>query len=52
MVMPVLIDRPVVASAVSAGVVALLANNLPFKLGLILAAFVGIFVGMILERRK
>lgn len=51
MVMPVLLDRPVIASALSAGLVALLANNLPFKLGLILAAFVGIFVGMVLERR-
>ena len=52
MVMPVLKDRPVIASAISAGVVALLANNLPFKLGLILAALIGIFVGIILERQK
>ncbi len=52
MVMPVLKDRPVIASALSAGVVALLAYNLPFKLGLILAALIGIFVGVILERQK
>ena len=52
MVMPVLKDFPVVAAALSAGVVALLAFNLPFKLGLILAALVGILVGTILENRK
>jgi len=52
MVVPVLTDRPVIASALSAGLVALLAYNLPFKLGLILAAMVGIFFGVLLERRK
>ena len=52
MVMPVLKDYPVVAAALSAGVIALIANNLPFKLGLILAALVGIFVGTYLENRK
>jgi len=52
LVVPVLTDRPVIASALSAGLVALLAYNLPFKLGLILAAMVGIFVGVLLEKRK
>jgi predicted branched-subunit amino acid permease len=52
MVMPVLKDKPVVAAAVSAGTVALLAYSLPYKLGLILAALVGIFVGTLLENRK
>lgn len=52
MVMPVLKDFPVVAAALSAGLVALLAFNLPFKLGLILAAIVGIAVGTVLENRK
>ncbi len=52
MVMPVLKDYPVVAAALSAGAVALAANSLPFKLGLILAALVGIFVGTYLENRK
>lgn len=52
MVMPVLKDRPVIAAALSAGLVALLAYSLPFKLGLILAALTGIFVGMLLEGRK
>jgi hypothetical protein len=41
-----------VAAAVSAGVVALLAYGLPFKLGLILAALTGIVVGTILEGKK
>jgi 4-azaleucine resistance transporter AzlC len=52
MVVPVLKDKPVVAAALSAGTVALLAYSLPFKLGLILAALVGIFIGTYLESRK
>jgi branched chain amino acid efflux pump len=52
MVMPVLKDRPVIAAALSAGLVALLAYSLPYKLGLILAALVGIMVGTSLERRR
>ena len=50
MVTPVLKDFPVVAAALTAGVTALLAFGLPYKLGLILAALVGISVGTILER--
>lgn len=52
MVVPVLKNRPMVAAALSAGIVALLAYNLPFKLGLILAAISGIIVGTILEGKK
>lgn len=52
MVVPVLKNRPMVAAALSAGIVALLAYNLPFKLGLILAALTGIVVGTILEGKK
>jgi branched chain amino acid efflux pump len=52
MVVPVLRNRPTVAAAVSAGVVALVANSLPYKLGLILAAMVGIAVGTFLERKS
>jgi 4-azaleucine resistance transporter AzlC len=51
MVVPVLKNRPAVAAALSAGVVALLAYSLPYKLGLILAALVGIAVGTILEKK-
>src|SRR5512145_1717869 len=49
MVVPVLKNHPAIAAAVSAGVVALLAYSLPYKLGLILAALVGIVVGTLLE---
>ena len=52
MVVPALKNRPMIASAVSAGLVALLAYSLPFKLGLILAALTGIAVGTILEGKK
>jgi len=52
MVAPVLKSRPAIASALSAGMVALLAYGLPYKLGLILAALTGIAVGTILEGRK
>lgn len=51
MVMPILKDRPVIASALSAGLVALLAYSLPYKLGLILAALIGVLAGALLERR-
>ncbi|HNH27726.1 MAG TPA: hypothetical protein PLR93_11930, partial [Anaerolineales bacterium] len=49
MIVPVMKKSPVIASALSAGVTALLAYHLPYKLGLILAALVGITVGMLLE---
>jgi 4-azaleucine resistance transporter AzlC len=49
---PTLKDRPAVAAALSAGAVALLAIHLPYKLGLILAALVGIGIGMLVERRE
>lgn len=52
MVVPVLKNRPAVATALSAGVTALLAYALPYKLGLILAAIVGILVGTFLESRN
>ena len=52
MVVPVLKDRPAIAAALAAGVVALIAFSLPYKLGLILAALVGITVGTFLESRK
>lgn len=52
MVVPNLKNSPMIAAALCAGIVALLAWSLPFKLGLILAALVGILVGTILEGRK
>jgi hypothetical protein len=52
MLVPVLKGQPAIAAALSAGGVALLAFSLPYKLGLILAALVGILVGTVLEGRK
>ena len=52
MLVPVLRNRPAIAAALSAGAVALVAFSLPYKLGLILAALVGILVGTLLEGRK
>ena len=52
MVVPVLKGRPYIAAALSAGVAALVAYSLPYKLGLILAALVGIAVGTFLEGKQ
>jgi len=52
MVVPVLKGSPYVAAALSAGVVALVAYSLPFKLGLILAALMGIVIGTYLEGKS
>lgn len=52
MVVPVLKGRPYIAAALSAGVVALVANSLPYRLGLILAALVGTVVGTYLEGKQ
>lgn len=49
MVVPVLKNRPMLAAAFSAGVVAVLTFALPYKLGLMLAALSGIAVGTLLE---
>jgi 4-azaleucine resistance transporter AzlC len=52
MVVPVLKNRPMIAAALSAGLVALLTYSLPYKLGLILAALAGIVIGTVLEGQK
>ncbi len=46
---PRLKDRPSAAAAISAGVVAVLGNGLPYKLGLMLAALIGVVIGLITE---
>ena len=51
MVVPALKNRPAWMAALSAGLVAILAHPLPYKLGLILAALTGIVVGTWLEAR-
>jgi 4-azaleucine resistance transporter AzlC len=50
-VVPMLRNRPQVAAALVAGAVALVCHDLPYKLGLLAAAFAGIVVGVWLERR-
>ncbi|WP_233203028.1 AzlC family ABC transporter permease [Chitinimonas sp. BJB300] len=51
-VVPVLKNRPMVAAALAAAVVALAARELPYKLGLMLAALAGVLVGLWLESRE
>jgi len=50
MVIPYLKNKPMVIAVVAAGAVAVLSASLPNKLGLMLAAFVGISAGVISER--
>ena len=51
LVVPALTDRPTVAAALSAGIVAVLAARWPNKLGLVVAAIVGIVMGLVVEGR-
>lgn len=50
-VVPMLRDRPSLAAALTAGLVAVAAESLPYRLGLVAAALAGILVGAWLERR-
>lgn len=52
LVVPGLKDRATLAAALSAGLVGLLTINFPYKTGLLLAAILGIVIGMIVERMK
>jgi len=52
LVVPGLKDRPSLAAALAAGITAVLAFSLPYRLGLMLAALVGILTGMWVEGRK
>jgi predicted branched-subunit amino acid permease len=52
LVVPALRDRPGLAAALSAGIVALVAYSWPYKLGLVTAAVAGILVGLLVEGRK
>ncbi len=51
MVVPALRDRASTGAALAAGIIAVLAFSLPYKLSIILAAFVGILVGVLLEKK-
>jgi 4-azaleucine resistance transporter AzlC len=52
LVVPALKDGASVAAAVIAGALGLLAGGLPYKTGIIVAALVGITVGMLVESRR
>jgi len=52
MIVPLLKDRAGVAAGISAGMVAVAGYNLPYKLGLVSAALVGIIVGMLVEQKS
>jgi len=52
LVVPALRDRPSMAAALSAGVIAVLAADLPYKLGLMVAAIGGIAIGLWVEARQ
>jgi 4-azaleucine resistance transporter AzlC len=52
LVVPAIKDRAVAAAAVTAGLTALAAATLPYRMGLITAALLGIVVGLVVEWRK
>lgn len=49
MILPQLKNRPMTLAALVAGVIAVIFNNVPNKLGLIIAVFIGIAVGILTE---
>ena len=49
-VIPYLVSKPMWASAVTAGTVSILAAGLPHKLGLMVAAFAGVTMGLVCEK--
>jgi predicted branched-subunit amino acid permease len=49
-VVPMLRSRPMLGAALGAGVMALAGRGLPYKLGLMLAAFTGVVIGVLLEK--
>ena len=52
LLVPALTDRPSVAAALSAGIIALVGAGWPYKLGLVTAALVGIAVGAWLDAQR
>ena len=52
LLVPTLVDRPTVIAAASAGIVALILNGLPLKLGLMLGTLVGIAIGVWMDRKS
>ncbi len=52
LVIPGLKDYPSVAAAITAGIMGLLTISFPYKTGLLIAAFLGIAVGLFLEKKR
>lgn len=52
LIAPTLASRPAWAAAGSAGITALALDGLPYKLGLLVAALVGVVVGVLVELRE
>lgn len=50
LVIPILKDRASIGAALSAGLIAVVTYNMPYKLGLLAAVLIGITVGLLLER--
>ncbi|MCZ6530158.1 MAG: AzlC family ABC transporter permease [Chloroflexi bacterium] len=51
LLVPTLRDRPTVAAAASAGVIAVLLSGLPLRLGLLMGAVAGIGIGLWIDRK-
>ena len=51
LIIPALDRKPGIAAAIVGGVVAVTARDVPYRLGLIIAALAGIAAGVIAERR-
>ena len=51
LIAPTLVDRPTWAAAAAAGISAVALSSLPYRLGLLVAALIGIAVGVLLEMR-
>ena len=52
MTIPLLRDRAMIAAALAAGIVVVLAQDLPLRLNIVAAAATGIAAGLIFERKK
>jgi len=52
MVIPLLKDRASTGAAIAAGIIAVAAFSLPYKLSILVAAFIGILAGVLLEKKS
>jgi len=52
LLVPTLVDRPSLAAAAGAGVLAIALHGLPYRLGLLIGAMSGVGIGMLTARRR